>query len=128
MTNIKKEQQQEPFMAGFDDILDEYAESTDSFTSALSTSDTDTTNTPKITEEILTRLENIEAVLTPNPPPSLDTLKQIEKLILPLLLKLIDPTTVDKKYIFWPGREDAIKKQIQKILTLTRPNQTGNQS
>jgi hypothetical protein len=45
-------------------------------------------------------------------------LKDVEKLIMPFLLKLIK--TSDKEYVYWPNRKPAIEAQIKKILTLTR--------
>jgi hypothetical protein len=47
-----------------------------------------------------------------------DKLKEVEKLIIPFLTKLLK--TADKEYIYWPKREPAIKAQIEKILKLTR--------
>jgi len=45
-------------------------------------------------------------------------LENLESMILPFLQKLRD--TGDKEYIYWPNRKDAINKQIEKILKLTR--------
>lgn len=45
-------------------------------------------------------------------------LAEVEKLIIPFLTKLLK--TADKEYIYWPNREPAIKKQIEKILKVTR--------
>lgn len=45
-------------------------------------------------------------------------LKQVEKLILPFLTKLLK--TADQPIIKWPNRKDTIESQIQKILNLTR--------
>jgi hypothetical protein len=45
-------------------------------------------------------------------------LKELEKLIVPFLVKLIK--TSDKEYIYWPNRKKPIEDQIQKILKLTR--------
>ena len=47
-----------------------------------------------------------------------EKLQQLEKMILPFLEKLRE--TGDKEYIYWPNRKDAINKQIEKLLTLTR--------
>ena len=47
-----------------------------------------------------------------------EKLQQIEAMILPFLEKLRD--TGDKEYIFWPNRQPAINKQIEKLLKLTR--------
>ena len=45
-------------------------------------------------------------------------LKEVEKLIIPFLMKL--QTTGDKEYIYWPNRKPIIEKQIERILKLTR--------
>jgi hypothetical protein len=45
-------------------------------------------------------------------------LQDVEAMILPFLEKLRD--TGDKEYIFWPDRQPAINKQIEKLLKLTR--------
>lgn len=45
-------------------------------------------------------------------------LKEVEKLIIPFLMKLL--STADKEYIYWPNRKLVIEKQIQKIVGLTR--------
>jgi len=42
----------------------------------------------------------------------------IEKLILPLLYNLMK--NPDKEYILWPDRQDAIQKQINRIVSMTR--------
>lgn len=47
-----------------------------------------------------------------------ERLKQVEKLILPFLTKLLK--TADQPVIKWPNRKPAIESQIQKILNLTR--------
>ena len=47
-----------------------------------------------------------------------EKLKQLEKMVLPFLEKLRD--TGDKEYIYWPNRKDAINKQIDKLLKITR--------
>lgn len=47
-----------------------------------------------------------------------ERLRQVEKMIIPFLTKLLK--TADKEYIYWPKREPAIKAQIEKILKLTR--------
>jgi len=49
-----------------------------------------------------------------------DRLNQLEKMIIPFLLKLVK--TSDKEYIYWPNRKPIIEKQIEKILGLTREN------
>lgn len=45
-------------------------------------------------------------------------MKQLEKLILPLLLNL--KKNPDNAYIHWPDREKQIESQIEKILKITR--------
>lgn len=45
-------------------------------------------------------------------------LKEVEKLILPFLMKLLK--TADKEYIYWPNRKTVIESQIKKIVALTR--------
>ena len=45
-------------------------------------------------------------------------LAEVEKLIIPILLKLVK--TSDKEYIYWPNRKPAIEKQIEKIVKITR--------
>lgn len=45
-------------------------------------------------------------------------LKEVEKLIVPFLMKLL--STADKEYIYWPNRKPVIENQIQKIVKLTR--------
>jgi hypothetical protein len=45
-------------------------------------------------------------------------LLEVEKLIVPFLVKLLK--TADKEYIYWPNRKPMIEKQIEKIIGLTR--------
>lgn len=45
-------------------------------------------------------------------------LKEVEKLIIPFLSKLLK--TADQPIIKWPNRKPVIEAQIQKILNLTR--------
>lgn len=47
-------------------------------------------------------------------------LSEVEKLILPLLVNLIKPESLDQKYIFWPNRKEIIERQIKKIVQVTR--------
>jgi hypothetical protein len=47
-----------------------------------------------------------------------ERLKEVEKLILPFLSKLLK--TADQPIIKWPNRKPVIESQIQKILNLTR--------
>ena len=44
--------------------------------------------------------------------------QQLEEIIMPLLINL--KNTSDKEYIFWPDREPAIDKEIQRVLAITR--------
>jgi hypothetical protein len=78
--------------------------------------------------EVLNILERLEQEGTPN----LDTdeykalitkdtkekLKQLESLIMPLLVNLMK--NPDKDYIHWPNRAPLIKNQIDKIIAITR--------
>ncbi len=43
---------------------------------------------------------------------------KLEEIIMPLLINL--KKTADKEYIYWPNRTDAIDKEIQKVLAITR--------
>jgi hypothetical protein len=45
-------------------------------------------------------------------------LKEVEKIILPFLTKLLK--TADQPIIKWPNRKETLEAQIQKILALTR--------
>ena len=47
-------------------------------------------------------------------------LSEVEKLILPLLVNLIKPESLDQKYIYWPNRKEVIERQIRKIVQITR--------
>lgn len=47
-----------------------------------------------------------------------ERLTEVEKLILPFLMKLLK--TADQPIIKWPNRKPVIEAQIQKILNLTR--------
>ena len=47
-----------------------------------------------------------------------EKLTQVEKLIMPLLVKLLK--TADKEYIKWENRGPAIQSQIDKLLEITR--------
>ena len=44
--------------------------------------------------------------------------KSLEEIIMPLLINL--KKTADKEYIYWPNRTDAIDKEIQRVLAITR--------
>lgn len=45
-------------------------------------------------------------------------LKEVEELIMPLLVNLMK--TADKETIYWPNREAQVKEIIDKLLKLTR--------
>lgn len=45
-------------------------------------------------------------------------LTEVEKLMMPLLVNLLKSS--DKEYIRWANREEAVQKQIDKLLALTR--------
>lgn len=47
-----------------------------------------------------------------------ERLQQVEKIILPFLMKLIK--TSDQPIIKWPNRKAVLEAQVQKILNLTR--------
>lgn len=47
-------------------------------------------------------------------------LRDVEKLILPLLINFIKPESLTKKYIYWPNRKEIIERQIKKIMQVTR--------
>jgi hypothetical protein len=47
-------------------------------------------------------------------------LRDVERLILPLLINLIKPESLTKKYIYWPNRKEIIERQIKKIMAVTR--------
>lgn len=47
-----------------------------------------------------------------------EKLEQVEKLIVPFLVKLLK--TADKEYIYWPNRKPVIESQIEKIVKITR--------
>ena len=47
-----------------------------------------------------------------------ERLQQVEKIILPFLMKLIK--TSDQPIIKWPNRKPILEAQVQKILNLTR--------
>lgn len=46
-------------------------------------------------------------------------LTEVEKLVMPLLVKLLK--SADKEYIKWENRGTAIQAQIDKLLAITRP-------
>jgi hypothetical protein len=47
-----------------------------------------------------------------------EKLEQVEQLMMPLLVNLLKSS--DKEYIRWANREEAVQKQIDKLLLLTR--------
>ena len=47
-------------------------------------------------------------------------LKEVEGMIIPLLINFIKPESLEKKYIFWPNRKPIIERQIKKIMQVTR--------
>jgi chromosome segregation ATPase len=49
-----------------------------------------------------------------------EKLKDVEKLIIPLLINLIKPDSLEKKYIYWPNRKPIIERQIKRIMAITR--------
>ena len=49
-----------------------------------------------------------------------DKMKEIEKLVLPLLVNFIKPESLEQEYIYWPNRKEIIERQIQRILSITR--------
>jgi len=49
-----------------------------------------------------------------------EKLSDVEKLILPLLVNLIKPESLEQKYIYWPNRKEVIERQIKKIIQVTR--------
>jgi len=53
-----------------------------------------------------------------------EKLSDIEKLTLPLLFNLIKPESLSQKYIFWPNRKEIIERQIKRIVSITRPEQS----
>mgnify|MGYP003135124394 FL=1 len=49
-----------------------------------------------------------------------DKMKELEKLVLPLLVNFIKPESLEQEYIYWPNRKEIIERQIQRILSITR--------
>ena len=47
-------------------------------------------------------------------------LKEVEAMIIPLLVNFIKPESLEKKYIYWPNRKPIIERQIKKIMQVTR--------
>ena len=47
-------------------------------------------------------------------------LRDVEKLIIPLLINLIKPESLEKKYIYWPNRKPIVERQIKRIMAITR--------
>jgi len=61
--------------------------------------------------EIEERKQQVEAEVK-------EKLQEVEKLMMPLLVNLLK--SADKEYIRWANREEAVQKQIDKLLALTR--------
>lgn len=61
--------------------------------------------------EIEERKQQVEAEVK-------EKLEQVEQLMMPLLVNLLK--SADKEYIRWANREEAVQKQIDKLLALTR--------
>ena len=49
-----------------------------------------------------------------------EKMKDLEKLVLPLLVNFIKPESLEQEYIYWPNRKEIIERQIQRILSITR--------
>jgi len=47
-------------------------------------------------------------------------MKELEKLILPLLVNFIKPESLAQEYIYWPNRKEIIERQNQRVLQITR--------
>jgi hypothetical protein len=62
--------------------------------------------------------DKIDAVLSSNEESYKAKLKEVEGLILPLLVNLMK--NPEKPYIKWENRTEVIQKQIDKILAITR--------
>jgi Asp-tRNA(Asn)/Glu-tRNA(Gln) amidotransferase B subunit len=87
-------------------ILNEYEEIDDFGFSAVSEEEYN-----KVVYEVVTEAEqNLESYK--------QRLTEVEKLIVPFLMKLLK--TANKEYIYWPNREPVIKAQLEKIVKLTR--------
>lgn len=48
-------------------------------------------------------------------------LEELEKMIVPFLMKLYD--SAEKEYIYWPNRKNILETTIEKVLKLTREEQ-----
>ena len=46
-----------------------------------------------------------------------DKFSQLEKLVIPLMLKL---AKAPENYIYWPNRKTVIESQLKKIVAITR--------
>lgn len=113
-----------------DDPLDSKDEDTETTTASGASAE--------VLDDIRNRLDDINAILQETQ--SLETqrdvllataintetenvnekLATVEKMILPVLLNLIKPESVDKPYIHWPNRKEVVEKQIARILKVTR--------
>ena len=49
-----------------------------------------------------------------------EKMKELEKLVLPLLVNFIKPESLAQEYIYWPNRKEIIERQIKRILGITR--------
>tara|TARA_R110002074_G_scaffold163976_1_gene323509 strand:- start:147 stop:623 length:477 start_codon:yes stop_codon:yes gene_type:complete len=49
-----------------------------------------------------------------------EKMKELEKLVLPLLVNFIKPESLAQEYIYWPNRKEIIERQIKRILLITR--------
>ena len=77
------------------------------------------TTQPTVSPDDLAALQSkIDNVLTQNAEVYKAKLKEVEGLILPLLYNLMK--NPEKTYIKWENRTEVIKKQIEKILAVTR--------
>jgi len=77
-------------------------------TSALTASDK---NVRAVIDEVEERKEELNVEYT-------EKMKELEKLILPLLYNLMK--NPDKEYIKWPNRTEMLNKHISKILEITK--------
>lgn len=48
----------------------------------------------------------------------LEKMKEVEKLVLPLLVNLTK--NPEREYLYWPDRSEKVKQQIGKVLSITR--------
>jgi hypothetical protein len=69
----------------------------------------------KVDESLLRLIEEHKELVTKE---VMGKLKEVENLILPLLLNL--QKNSEKEYLHWPNRTEIIQKQIEKITNITR--------